>query len=123
MATITLEVPDELARRLAGMTQRVPELLDYALDMAGIAGSSEPDMDRIPVWREVIDFLTAGPSPDEIIGYKVSPEAQERLEELLALARDGLMTPLERSEFESYEQINHLFVLLKARAHRVLAGE
>ena len=40
MATITLEVPDELAQRLEGVGDGLPWLLMYALDLAGIPGRS-----------------------------------------------------------------------------------
>ena len=113
MATITLEVPDELAQRLEGVGGRLPALLAYALDIAGIPGSSiAPDYS--PLWGEVIEFLGGGPSPEEILLFKISDTAQERLEDLLYLNREETLTPQEQDELDAFAQIDHLFILLKA---------
>ncbi len=113
MATITLEVPDELAQRLESMGGRLPALLAYALDMAGIPGGSIAS-ENAPLWSEVIEFLGRGPSPEEILAFKISDGAQERLEDLLYLNREETLTPQEQDELEAFAQIEHLFILLKA---------
>ena len=113
MATITLGVPDELAQRLEGVGGRLPALLAYALDMAGIPGGSiAPDHSEI--WSEIIAFLGSGPSPEEIVAFKISDDAQERLEDLLYLNREEKLTPQEQDELDAFAQIDHLFILLKA---------
>ncbi len=113
MATITLEVPDELAQRLEVVGEGLPWLLTYALDLAGIPGSSITP-DTLSPWNEVLAFLGSRPETREILDFKISDEAQERLEELLDLNREGMLTPQERDEVEVYFQIDHLFTMLKA---------
>ena len=113
MATITLEVPDELAQRLEGVGEGLPWLLMYALDLAGIPGRSILPDTPSP-WDEVLAFLGSRPKTQDILNYKISDEAQERLEELLDLNREGMLTPQERDEVEVYFQIDHLFTMLKA---------
>lgn len=116
MATITLELNDDLVERLHSVGDRLPQLLSHALDSAGIPGGHVPADPTTPAWLEAIDFLAKSPSPQQIIEFKLSPEAQERLEDLLDGLRSNDLTPTEEAELETYRQINHLFVILKARA-------
>lgn len=113
MATITLEVPDELAQRLGNMEGRLPALLSYALDIAGIPGSSIAP-EHSSVWSEVIEFLGSAPSREEILAFKISDAAQERLEDLLYLNREETLTPQEKDELDTFIQVDHLFIMLKA---------
>lgn len=118
MTTITLEVPDELAVRLAPVRERLPQLLSLALELlpgefpisAAAVSASHPAFD------EMIDFLAGGPTPEQIIEFKASPAAQARLEELLDKNREEGLTEAESAELDVYEQINFVLLLLKARA-------
>jgi hypothetical protein len=123
MTTITLEIPDDLVERLADINDRLPDLLSFALDIAGIPDNETSPMAQLsPAWLESVDFLASIPNQQEIVNFKLSPEAQDRLEELLHLHREGTLTPQERAELNTYRQINHLFILLKARTREALAG-
>ncbi len=117
MATITLEVPDELARRLEDVGGRLPDLLTYALDAWGMPGSAMP-IDRSFLWDEVVEFLASEPTREEILAYKISDSAQDRLEELLYLNREETLTPKEQDELDTFLQLDHLFIMLKAHLHR-----
>jgi hypothetical protein len=35
-----------------------------------------------PIYQEIIDLLTSGPTADRLLAFKISASAQERLEEL-----------------------------------------
>jgi hypothetical protein len=118
MTTITLEVPDELAAQVAALHGRLPDLLARALksepaekkDRANEAEASAP------LYREVIDFLATDPSPEQIVAFKISPAAQERLEELLDKNREEGLTADETAELDAYLQARDLMVFLKANA-------
>lgn len=69
-----------------------------------------------PLYTEILDFLASQPSHQDILAFKVSPEAQARLRELLDRSRDGLLTEAETQELDDYQQLEHLMILLKARA-------
>jgi hypothetical protein len=117
MTTITLQVPDELATRLEPVRDRLPRLLSAALEMYPELSAAVPSaLPTHPVFNEAIDFLASGPTASQIIAYKVSPAAQARLEELLDKNREEGLTPAESAELDTYEQISHVFILLKARA-------
>lgn len=47
---------------------------------------------------------------------------QERLEALLDTNREGVLSPLEQAELDAYQQVDHLMILLKVRAHQALAS-
>ncbi len=118
MTTITLEIPDELANQLAPLQERLPELLSLAVDLS--ANRPTPTTAHTgtmqPVFKEVIDFLMSQPTPEQIIAFKVSPTAQTRLETLLDKNREDELTDDELAELDTYEQINHLLILLRAYA-------
>lgn len=120
MTTITLEVPDELAARLDPLRDRLPELLSKLLESRQADRETEDSIAEItaPVYQEVIDFLASGPTPKQIIAFKISPAAQERLEELLDKNREEGLTQAECAELDVYELVHNAMILLKARARR-----
>jgi len=69
---------------------------------------------------EVMSFLLSAPSAQQIIEFRASDAAQERLRMLLDANREGTLSAEERGELEEASQINHFVILLKARAHMLL---
>jgi hypothetical protein len=118
MTTITLEVPDELAAQVAALRGRLPDLLARALKSEPVEKKDRADGAEAPapLYREVIDFLATNPSPEQIIAFKISPAAQERLEELLDKNREEGLTADEAAELDAYLQARDLMVFLKANA-------
>lgn len=124
MATITLEVPDELARQLENVGDGLPGLLAYALDLAGLPKrDASYESSQKPPWNEVFAFLGGEPTVDEILEFKISDEAQDRLEELLEINREGSISQQESDELDAFGEIDHMFILLKAylRQHHISA--
>lgn len=119
MTTITLELSDDLAARLQQAGDRLPDLLAFALDMAGLPEGAETSMVTItPASLETIDFLATAPTHQDIIDFKLSAAAQSQLEDLLEKHRDNQLTPQEEAELNTFRQINQLLILLKARARQ-----
>ncbi|AFY54264.1 MAG: hypothetical protein VKN72_27060 [Nostocales cyanobacterium 94392] len=123
MAELTIQVSDELAQRLEPLQNRLPELLWQLLDFANlptnISKTVQTEPTDIPlVYQEVLDFLIKRPTPEEIIAFKVSPQAQSRLEELLSRNRSATLNSMELAELDVYEQLEHMMILLKARAFK-----
>jgi hypothetical protein len=116
MTSITLEVPDELAARLASMRQELPALIDQALALQNAEAVEAAGRAAHPVFQETLDFLTSRPTPEQIVAFKASPAAQERLEELLDKSREEGLSEEEEDELDAYEQVNDLMILLKAHA-------
>ncbi len=121
MAQLTIQISDELAQRLEPLQNRLPELLWQLLDLANLPTQSQPKVtiestDIPAVYQEVLDFLIKRPTPEEIVAFKVSQPAQRRLSELLERNRSVTLNPMELAELDIYEQLEHMMILLKARA-------
>jgi len=108
MATLTIEVPDRLAEQLALRRERVDEIIALGLD----------ELSPVPnrVYRHILSFLAANPSPEEIVSFRPLPEMQERLHDLLERGKAGTLTPAEESELNEYERIEHLMILMKVQS-------
>jgi hypothetical protein len=123
MAELTIQISDELAQRLEPLQNRLPELLWQLLDVANLPTNKSKTVQTEPtdialVYQEVLDFLIKRPTPEEIIAFKVSPQAQSRLEELLERNRSATLNSMELAELDVYEQLEHMMILLKARAFK-----
>ncbi|MBD2075501.1 hypothetical protein H6F86_16680 [Phormidium sp. FACHB-592] len=121
MVEITIQISDELAQRLEPLRSRLPELLSQLLNSANPSSASlaitTANLQEIPeAYLEVLDFLMTRPTPQDIVAFKVSPIAQERLRSLLDRNREGTLTNSEVAELDVYEQLEHLMILMKARA-------
>jgi len=118
MTTITLEVPDELAAQVVALGGRLPDLLTKVLKSEPVARIKQTNGAEVadPLYREITDFLATNPSPDQIIAFKISVEAQERLEDLLDKNREEGLTADETAELDAYLQARDLMILLKANA-------
>lgn len=114
MTAITLELPDDLAMRLERARPLLPQLLRRILGLE--AGEPADPRPGAPVYFELLDFLAHRPTPDEILAYKASAPVQERMEDLLERNRESVLSPQEAAELDTFQQVNHLLVLLKARA-------
>jgi hypothetical protein len=73
-----------------------------------------------PAYFEFIDFIAAGATPEQIIAFRPSPIAQERVEELIAREKEQRLSAEERSELDYFFQLEHIFRVAKARAQQIL---
>ena len=122
MAELTIQIPDELAQLLEPWQNRLPELLWRLLDVASLPTNYQRTVlaettDITAVYQEVLDFLIKRPTPQEIITFKVSTPTQTRLQALLEKNRSAILSPMELAELDVYEQLEHMMILLKARAY------
>lgn len=67
--------------------------------------------------EEIADFLADGPSPQELLQFRPSPQTQARAEELLGRLKERGLSADERVELEQFEQAERLMRLVKARIH------
>ena len=111
---LTLQVPERLLERLRPLSPWLPTVLE--LSLAGFGTRA------VQTASELIAFLSAGPTPEEVIDCTVSDEAQQRLRRLLALNEAGLLSEEEQTELDEIEQIEHIILMLKADTRKRLAG-
>jgi len=122
MAELTLDVSDELMQRLQPLQDRLPALLTLLVE--AISSQTEgPPLSAVPstetplAYAEVLDFLLTHPTPHDILAFKVSDAAQARLRLLLDKNREETLSAPEEAELNIYEQLEHLMILLKAKAY------
>jgi adenosine/AMP kinase len=80
-------------------------------------------MNTVKAYEEVIDFIAAGTTPQNVIAFRPSEAAQERVTDLLSREKEGELSREEKSELDHYLQIEHLMRLAKARARDFLPNE
>lgn len=74
-------------------------------------------------YEEVVEFIAAQ-GPREVIGFKPSEAARERVWDLIEREKmAGGLSPDERAELDHYLEVEHLMRLAKARARQLLAHE
>ncbi len=77
-------------------------------------------MNTIKAYQEVVDFIGAGTTPQNVIDFRPSEAAEKRVADLLAHEKDGELSAEEKSELDHYLQFEHLMRLAKAHAHYFL---
>lgn len=113
MATVTIEVPDELSELVAQAGDRLPELLARSL--------KEP-VPPAHVYRYVLDSLASRPTPEQVAAFGPTQEMTDRLRTLLEREGKGEITPAEKAELDEYERLGHLMVMIKSGQLRHLTG-
>ncbi|NEO84193.1 MAG: hypothetical protein F6J87_08060 [Spirulina sp. SIO3F2] len=125
MAQLTLEIPDELAARLAPLQHQLPELLrQWANTQPPLESSLElaSPYDSPPaVYTEILDFFLGRPTPEAVTQFKVSEPTQLRLRSLLDKNAEARLTTAEIAELDTYQNLEHFMILLKARAYQALS--
>ncbi len=69
-------------------------------------------------YEEIVDFIAAGTSPQNVIAFRPSKAARQRVWDLVAREKAGGLSQEETSELEHYLQLEHIMRLAKARAQR-----
>ncbi len=110
MTTITLQVSDNLAQRLAERDD-LPQILEWALDAWRAPRLSAPSP-----FAEMVEFLATHPTAPQILAFKISPASQARLALLLDKNREEGLSNAEHAELDWYEYVHEIMTRLKAHA-------
>ena len=127
MAQLTIDIPDELAQRLAPYQNQISEIFARLINTSLLNEStsrtelvSNPLSTDFPTYLEIIDFLVNRPTSEQIANFKVSERSQIRLQELLQKNRDANLLPSEIAELNFYEQLDMLMTMLKIRSYATI---
>lgn len=107
MVQMTMQVPDELAERIQPMSTWLPTIIELSLIGFKTLATATAS--------EVVEFLAKNPSPEEVLDYHVSDEAQAHLQRLLALNVVGMLSETEQAELDELQRLEHAIIMLKAR--------
>lgn len=112
---IILEVPDRLGEKLQQLGDRLPEVLDRALQEL-------TPTETIPYQDDhhIIELLASQPSPEEIIAIYPTPRLQVRMSELLDRNKSGILSRTEEIELDRYLLLEHWVRLAKVYAYKRL---
>ena len=107
MIQMTMQIPDDLARRIEPIGSWLPTIIE--LSLVGFKTVA------VAAATEVIQFLAQNPTPQEVIDYHISEQAQARLQRLLVLNESGILSEDEQLELDELERLEHIVVMLKAQ--------
>jgi hypothetical protein len=74
-----------------------------------------------PAYFEIIEFIAAGTTPESVVSFRPSPEAQQRLAELIEREKDGGLSPEEKAELDHFVELEHILRMAKAKARKILS--
>lgn len=74
-----------------------------------------------PAYFEIIDFIAAGTTPDTVTRFRPSPEAQQRVAELIEREKTAGLSAEENAELAHVMELEHILRMAKARARQILA--
>jgi len=74
-----------------------------------------------PIYFEIIDFIAAGTTPQSVADFRPSPEAQQRLADLIELEKAGGLSPEEKAEVDHFMELEHILRTAKARARQIVS--
>ena len=69
-------------------------------------------------YTELVEFLTSGPSREEIINFRPSKLTRQRVRYLMNAYRAGTLTDYESEELDEFYRVEQFFYQLKERARR-----
>jgi len=75
-----------------------------------------------PIYLELVDFVAGGTTPEDVVNFRPSAEAQERVNELVERERESRLTPEEAAEVAHFLEFEHILRLAKAKARLILAN-
>jgi hypothetical protein len=75
-----------------------------------------------PIYLELVDFVAGGTTPEDVVNFGPSIEAQQRLSELMERERESRITPEESAELAHFLELEHILRIAKAKARLILAN-
>ena len=104
----TIDLPDDLARKLEPEREHLDEILRLGMYRRWSSANN--------LWREIVSFVARGPRPQEIVEFHASEASQARLRELLDRNKEGALTDGEKTELDEMRHLDHLVTSIKAAA-------
>lgn len=109
---VTLDIPEELAKRLDSLEDKLPQILE--LGLRELDAAAQLDFEGA---ADLLEFLASLPTPEEIIALRPSDALQTRISALLEKNRTERLTDAEEQEWDQYQYLEHLVRMAKAKAH------
>ena len=75
-----------------------------------------------PIYLELVDFVAGGTTPEDVVNFRPSAEAQQRVAELIEREGESRLTPEEAAELSHFLELEHILRMAKAKARLILAN-
>lgn len=108
---ITLDIPDDMARRLEPLKDDLPQIL--ALGLQELTANPSTGFTGL---TGILEFLASLPPPSEVLALRLSDSAQGAVDALLAKHRQEGLSATEQQLWQQYEFVEHLVRIAKAQA-------
>lgn len=113
MVEMTVQIPDKLAARIGASGAWFSTIIEIGL--LGFQSSA-----TIHAANDVVRFLSFSPSPQDVFDFFLDEKHQERMNHLLDLNGENEADEFEQAELSEWTKLNHLSILLKAQAAKLL---
>ncbi len=74
-----------------------------------------------PAYFEIVDFIAAGATSQAVAHFRPSPEAQQRVTELIEREKEYGLPPEEKAELDQFIELEHILRMAKARSRQILS--
>jgi hypothetical protein len=74
--------------------------------------------ESLPIYDELLDLLADTADIQRLLAFRLPPDRQARLDDLLEKNREGRLGESEHGELAEFERLEHLGRMLKARARQ-----
>jgi hypothetical protein len=74
-----------------------------------------------PAYFEIIDFIAAGTTPEAVVHFRPSAEAQQRFAILIEREKENALSPEEKAELDHFTELEHILRMAKAKARQILS--
>ncbi len=105
----------ELQTELSNIPETLASQVEWFIQTFG-KHLGENLMQTLPVYMEIIDFIAAGTTPQNLIDFIPSEEVKERIADLIHREKTTGLTSEETAELNHCLQLEHLMRLAKSRA-------
>ncbi len=112
---LTIDLPENLAIRLQSNKQNLPKIFEFGL--REFNASSSIGYKSV---ADVLEFFASLPEPEEILALRPAKGLQQKIDQLLEKNRREGLNESEEQLWASYEFIEHLVRIAKAKALKQL---
>lgn len=82
----------------------------------------ENEMSQLgPAYFEIIDFIASGTTPQAVVDFRPSPEAQQRVADLVEREKMSRLSPEDQAELGHFMELEHILRMAKAKARQILS--
>ena len=117
--SVTLELPDPLYQKLKVRSQQANRSVeDELLTAFAVALPVPPSSETAAVraYEEVMDFLINGPSPIQIVQFRLSDEIIQHVQLLLDKEREAPLSDVDAKDLDARGALGDFLGILRAKA-------